>query len=137
MNGAQRNPNAYVHLRKIVLLLVEEVEMWMYMDVGHQLAIPGVSQKAAVFVTLRKIFLLRILLDDDNVVEAVQRRMIVPVMLEFGTQGMLGVVLNAVAVVVTRSIKIVNGTPIVTKLRLFVDGKDTVLENRKRINHTQ
>ena len=57
--------------------------------------------------------------------------MIVPVMLEFGTQGMLGVVLNAMAVVVTRSIKIVNATPIVTKLRLFVDGKDTVLENRR------
>ena len=136
MNGAQRNPNAYVHLRKIVLLLVEEVEMWMYMDVGHRLAIHGVSQKAAAFVALRKIVLL-IILDDDNVVEAVQLRMIVPVMLEFGTQGMLGVVLNAMAVVVTLSIKIVNATPIVTKLRLFVDGKDTVLENRKRINHTQ
>ena len=135
MNGAQRNPNAYVHLKKIVLLLVEVDEMLMYMDVGHRLAIHGVSQKAAAFVTLRKIVLLRIL-DDHNVVEAVPLRMIVPVMLEFGTQGMLGVVLNAMAVVVTLSIKIVNATPIVTKLRLFVDGKDTVLESRKRMNHT-
>ena len=134
MNGAQRNPNAYVHLKKNVLLV--EVEMLMYMDVEHRLAINGVSQKAAAFVALMKIVLL-IILDDDNVVEVVQLRMIVPVMLEFGTQGMLGVVLNAMAVVVTLSIKIVNATPIVTKLRLFVDGKDTVLENRKRINHTQ
>ena len=131
MNGAQRNPNAYVHLRKIVLLLVE-VEMLMYMDVGHRLAIHGVSQKVAAFVILMKIVVLRIL-DDNNVVEAVQLRMIVPVMLEFGTQGMLGVVLNAMAVVVTLSIKIVNATPIVTELRLFVDGKDTVLESRNRI----
>jgi len=132
MNGAQRNPNAYVHLRKIVLLV--EVEMLMYMDVGHRLAIHGVSQKAAAFVALMKIVLLIL---DNNVVDAVQLRMIVQVMLEFGTQGMLGVVLNAVAVVVTLSIKIVNATPIVTKLRLFVDGKDTVLESRKRIIHNE
>ena len=135
MNGAQRNPNAYVHLKKIVLLLVEVDEMLMYMDVGHRLAIHGVSPKVAAFVALMmKIVLLRIL-DNDNVVEAVPLRMIVPVMLEFGTQGMLGVVLNAIAVVVTLSIKIVNAIPIVTKLRLFVDDKDTVLESRKRIIH--
>ena len=83
-----------------------------------------------------KIVLLRIL-DDNNVVEAVQLRMIVPVLLEFGTQGMLGVVLNAMAVVVTLSIKIVNATPIVTEPRLFVESKDTVLENRKRIIHNE
>ena len=134
MNGAQRNPNAYVHLKKNVLRLVE-VEMWIYMDVGPRLAIHGVSQKAAAFVTLRKIVLL-LILDDNNVVEAVPLRMIVPVLLEFGTQGMLGVVLNAMAVVVTLSIKIVNAIPIVTEPRLFVDGKDTVLENRNRMNHT-
>ena len=87
MNGAQRNPNAYVHLRKIVLLVVEVEEMWMYMDVGHQLAIPGVSPKAAAFVALMMKIVLRILLDDNNVVEAVQLRMIVPVLLEFGDTG--------------------------------------------------
>lgn len=69
MNGAQRNPNAYVHLRKIVLLLMVEVEMLlMYMDVGHRLAIHGVNQKVAAFVALMMKIVLRIILDDDNVV---------------------------------------------------------------------
>ena len=126
MNGAQRNPNAYVHLKKTVLRLVEVEEMLMYMDVGHRLAIHGVSQKAAAFVALMKIVLLIL---DDNVVEAVPLRMIVQVMLEFGTQGMLGVVLVARTVVATRRMKTVLVTPIVTKISLFAESKVTVLEN--------
>jgi hypothetical protein len=72
---------------------------------------------------------LDLILLESSVVRAVRLRMIVQVLLEFGTQGMLGVVLVARTVVVIRHIKTVLVTPIVTKISLFADSKDTVLEN--------
>ena len=78
---------------------------------------------------LQRVLLLEPLLLESSVVGAVKLRMIVQVMLEFGTQGMLGVVLVARTVVATRRMKTVLVTPIVTKISLFAESKVTVLEN--------
>jgi phosphate/sulfate permease len=66
----------------------------------------------------------------NNVAEAVKLLTTVQVIMVFGTKEMLGVVLVARKVVVTLSMQIVVVTLIATKISLFADIKDTVLENR-------